>query len=497
MGRWAQNVSISPHPGDFMVRDGASMAKNTARPPGSQEMEALERRAWSHVAVRILSHDATLLSLVMALLVVCTGLVAAARRSTPALPVERVIAEEVAAALEVAVVTAEVRREPAPQPRNDRVTSGTIRRGESLSRSLMRNGVSAEAIRVIVQELSPHYDFRRSQPGHDYRLTQTEAGSILEFRYNTSPVQGYRMFRAGDGYTVQREQAVLTPRVVRLAGMVTETLHDAVRDLGEHSQLAADFSDIFAWDIDFSRSVQLGDEFRILYERLYRTDLDGNEVYVRPGRILAAHYQGRAGNHTAIYFESEEGRGGYYRPDGSSVRRRFLVAPLRYDRISSSFSSARKHPILNVMRPHHGIDYAAPIGTPLWSVADGKVIYRGWAGGFGNLVKIRHEGGYISYYAHLSRFAKHLKVGRQVSQKQVLGYVGKSGLATGPHVCFRIAKDGRYVDPTRLRTPSVDPVSAEVRHLFHANRDILLAELDAGPSYAEGRAASRRRAPAK
>lgn len=452
----------------------------------------MKRRAWSHVAVRILSHDATLLSLVMALLVVCTGLVAAARRPTPALPVELMIAEEVSAALEVAAVTTEVRREPAPKPRNDRITKGSIRRGESLSRSLTRNGVSAKSIGVIVAAMSPHYNFRHSQPGHDYRLTQAEDGSIVEFRYNTSPVRGYRMSRAGDAYAVELEQAVLTPRVVRLAGIVTETLHDAVRDLGEHSQLAADFSDIFAWDIDFSRSVQPGDEFRILYERLYRTDLDGDEVYVRPGRILAAHYQGAAGDHTAIYFESEEGRGGYYRPDGSSVQRSFLLAPLRYDRISSSFSSARKHPILNVMRPHHGIDYAAPTGTPLWSVADGKVIYRGRAGGFGNLVKVRHNGGYVSYYAHLSRFAKNLKVGQPISQKQVVGYVGKSGLATGPHVCFRIAKDGRYVDPNRLRTPSVDPVAAEVRHLFHANRDILLAELDAGPHYAKGAKSSSR-----
>ena len=445
----------------------------------------MERR-WSHVAVRILSHDATLLSLVMALLVVCTGLVAAARRPTPALPVELVIAEEVAAALEIAAVQAEELRAPVAPPRKQRMTSGTIRRGESLSRSLVRNGVSAETIHVIVEAMSPHYDFRKAQPGHDYRLTQADDGSVVEFRYNTSPVLGYRMARAGEGYAVVRERAVLTPRVVRIAGVVTETLHESVRDLGERSQLAVDFSDIFAWDIDFSRNVRPGDEFRILYERLYRTDLGGNEVYVRPGRILAANYQGRAGNHTAIYFESEEGRGGYYRPDGSSVQRRFLLAPLRYDRISSSFSSARKHPILNVMRPHHGIDYAAPHGTPLWSVADGKVIYRGWAGGFGNLVKVRHSGGYISYYAHLSRFAKDLKVGQRVGQKQVVGFVGKSGLATGPHVCFRIAKDGRYVDPGRLRTPSVDPVAAEVRHLFHANRDILLAELDAGPRYAEG-----------
>jgi murein DD-endopeptidase MepM/ murein hydrolase activator NlpD len=154
------------------------------------------------------------------------------------------------------------------------------------------------------------------------------------------------------------------------------------------------------------------------------------------------------------------------------------VAPLRYARISSHFSAARRHPILRVTRPHHGIDYAAPTGTPLWAVADGKVIYRGRAGGFGNLVKIRHARGYVSYYAHLSRFVANLQVGQTVRQKQLIGYVGQTGLATGPHVCFRIAHNGRYVDPTRLRTPAGDPVSPTGRYQFWVARDSLLAALD-------------------
>jgi murein DD-endopeptidase MepM/ murein hydrolase activator NlpD len=252
--------------------------------------------------------------------------------------------------------------------------------------------------------------------------------------------------------------------------------------------LASDFADIFAWDIDFTRSVRPGDEFRILYERLYFTDKGGKQSYLRPGRILAAQYNGAAGNHSAVYFESEPGHGGYYRSDGSSVQRQFLQAPLRFARISSRYSAARHHPILRITRPHQGIDYAAPAGTPIWAVADGRVIYRGYAGGFGNLVKIRHSKGYVSYYGHLSKFGPGLKVGQRVRQKQVIGYVGSTGLSTGPHVCFRIAQDGRYFNPAKLHTPAGDAVSPQRRPEFRASRDALLARLDTGTTPAANEA---------
>jgi murein DD-endopeptidase MepM/ murein hydrolase activator NlpD len=226
--------------------------------------------------------------------------------------------------------------------------------------------------------------------------------------------------------------------------------------------------------------VRPGDEFRILYERLHFIDEHGRESYLRPGRILAAQYLGAAGQHSAVYYENQPGEGSYYHPDGSSVQRQFLQAPLRYARISSSYTTARHHPILRITRPHQGIDYAAPAGTPIWAVADGRVIYRGYAGGFGNLVKIRHSRGYVSYYGHLSRFGQGLKVGQRVRQKQVIGYVGSTGLSTGPHVCFRIAQDGRYFNPAKLRMPAGNPISAQRRPDFLASRDSLLARLDAG-----------------
>ena len=372
---------------------------------------------------------------------------------------------------------------PPPKPAADRdrvLTSGVIARGETLAYALRQQGIDRKTVHQLTSELARHFDFRRAQPGHSYRVAQAADGRVVEFRYNTSPMEGFTLVLDGDHYSVRRDELQLEPREVRIAGVVTTSLHDAVKALGESPQLASDFADIFAWDIDFTRSVRPGDEFRILYERLYFTDDSGRESYLRPGRILAAQYNGTAGAYSAIYYESQPGQGGYYHPDGSSVQRQFLQAPVRFARISSRYTNARHHPILRITRPHQGIDYAAPAGTPIWAVADGRVIYRGYAGGFGNLVKIRHSRGYVTYYGHLSRFGAGLKVGQHVRQKQVIGYVGSTGLSTGPHVCFRIAEDGRYFNPDRLRTPAGDAVSSQHRPEFLAFRDSVLARLDSG-----------------
>jgi murein DD-endopeptidase MepM/ murein hydrolase activator NlpD len=377
----------------------------------------------------------------------------------------------------------------ASAPSLPNVFRGVIKPGDSLAASMRREGLGAATANRVNRLMMSHFNFRRrARPGHTWRLSRDETGMLTEFRYNVSATVSYRVFRENGDYRVRQENAKLTPRVTRMAGVVTSSLYETVRSLGEDPLLARDFADIFAWDVDFSHSVHKGDEFRVLYERLHGIDEDGNEVYVRPGLILAARYSGTAGEHTAIYFESEEGKGGYYRPDGTSVQGQFLQAPLRRARISSSYSSARRHPILKVTRPHHGIDYAAPAGDPVWAVADGKVIYRDRAGGFGNLVKVRHNNGFVSYYAHLSRFSKGLRVGNRVSQKQVIGYVGSTGLATGPHVCFRVTKDGRYVNPATLKLPQGLPISEAVSAVFHRTRDTFLAELDAGPLVASDEA---------
>jgi murein DD-endopeptidase MepM/ murein hydrolase activator NlpD len=357
------------------------------------------------------------------------------------------------------------------------VTKGILKRGQTLSAALRDHGISSATIHLISQQMRGVFDFRYARPGHRYRLGQDPEGMLLDFRYSTSAEKSYYLFWDGTRYTVREDHAALRTQLAKVSGVVDTSLYDAIQALGEHTALAGAFADIFAWDIDFSRSVRPGDDFQILYERLYRTDDDGEEIYVRPGRILAARYRGAAGSHSAIYFEGGGGQAGYYRPDGTAIERAFLVAPLEFRRISSSFSKARRHPILGVVRPHRGIDYAAAPGTPVWSVADGKVIYRGWAGASGNLVKIQHRSGYVSYYAHLSRFESGLKLGDTVRQKQVVGYVGQTGLATGPHVCFRVQKNGRYVNPLDIVSPPAQGIADSEWSIFKARRDVLLSDL--------------------
>jgi len=361
------------------------------------------------------------------------------------------------------------------------ISQGKLEAGDSLASAMARSNVPSSVIHLVATNTSEAFDFRRSQPGHRFHLTQDLDGTVLDFRYRTSAIDSIHLRFENGAYIARREQAELVPKVSRIAGVVNSSLYGAMVDLGEEPQLANDFTNLFAWAVDFSRTVQHGDEFRVVYERLYYTDDDGAEVYAGPGRILAARYGGAVGEHTAVYFETEEGHGGYYRPDGSSMEREFLLAPLSHSRVTSRYSSARRHPILKITRPHHGIDYAARRGSPVWSVADGEVIYRGWAGGFGNLVKVRHNDGYVSYYAHLQGFANGMRVGDRVQQKQVIGRVGSTGLATGPHVCFRIAKNGRYVNPARVQSPAAKPIPPEAREEFAAVRDSLLSELNNGP----------------
>jgi len=373
----------------------------------------------------------------------------------------------------------------APPPDAAELTrlAGALRAGEDLAASLERREVPEGVRASVVRELAPFLGTQGAEAGHRWRLAMAPDGRLTDFRYDLSDVDSFRMRPAsgGEGFRVWPETATSERRVARVAGVVTSSLYDAMTDLGESSQLAGDFADIFAWDVDFSRTARAGDEFRVLYERRYRVGEDGQEEYLGPGRILSARYRGEVGDYAVVYYEPEEGEPGYYRPDGSSIERQFLQAPLRYTRISSRFNPARKHPILKIVRPHHGIDYAAPDGTPIWSVAEGRVIYKGWAGGSGKLVKVRHPKGYVSYYAHLSSYADGLEVGDTVAQKQVIGTVGATGLATGPHVCFRIKQNGRYVNPTEVHTPAGAPVPLAEQHKFRAARDVLLAELAAGP----------------
>jgi len=354
------------------------------------------------------------------------------------------------------------------------VITGSLPEGGTVSKALRDQGVSASLVHKLAIAMRPEFDFRRARPGDFFALILDGTGSILSFQYQRGRSDVHRLERSRDGSLVARSEEVpMERRVVQLAGLVDSSLFESLLKQGEKPDLVNHFVDIFIWDFDFARETRPGDEYRLVFEKFY--DQDG---FVKYGDVLAAQYISASRDLTAVFFEDEEGYADYYTPRGTSVRRSFLRAPLRYSRISSRYSNSRLHPVLKVRRPHHGIDYAAPMGTPIWAVADGEVIHKSWTGGFGRLIKVRHRNGYISYYGHLSRYADTLSVGDRVRQKQVIGYVGSSGLSTGPHLDYRLQIGGRFVDPMKVKFPAGAPISVISRSRFEAAASALLAELN-------------------
>ncbi|MGI9430577.1 MAG: M23 family metallopeptidase [Myxococcota bacterium] len=383
---------------------------------------------------------------------------------------------------------------PEPEPVL-KISEGTLDRGETISAALRRFEIDWLIIYYIDEGMKPVFDFRHARPGDRFEVALDEDGQLVRFEYDRSQLERYVLTREGEAFAAERLEPDLRITTSRIAGVVNASLYEAIDALGESTELAGDVADVFAWDIDFSRSVQPGDEFTILYERRNLVTDEGSEVYIGPGKILAARYTNAGKSYEAFRFESaaaesnraappQDAEAGYYRADGSSVERQFLRAPLKYRRISSRYSPSRLHPILKIRRPHLGIDYAAPRGTPVWTVANGTVIFRGVQGGFGKLLKVRHANGYVTYYGHLSRFSSGLKVGAKIQQKQVIGFVGSTGLSTGPHLDFRLKQNGRYVNPATLDTPPAKPIPAEQMPSFEVARNGYLRELDPHPMVA-------------
>ena len=368
--------------------------------------------------------------------------------------------------------------EPAPlvegAPTLDVVT-GNVPRGGTIAAELGAHGIRPGQAYEIAAAMRPVFDFRNARPGDFFALVRNDENEVLSFEYRRGRSDIYRVERHQDGhYVASHQRAPLERRVVQLGGVIETSLFEALVDLGEHPELVNILADIFVWDFDFSSQTRPGDEFRIVYEKYY-----DREGFVRYGTILAAQYRAESRDMIAVYFEDDSGYGDYFTPAGNSVRRTFLRAPVQYSRISSRYSHSRLHPILKVRRPHHGIDYAAPTGTPTLAVADGEVTFKGVNGGFGRLVKVRHNNGYVSYYGHLSRYGAGLRVGTRVAQKQVVGYVGSSGLATGPHLDYRLKIDGRFVDPLRVKFPKGDPIPVQSAERFQSVLAQRMRELNA------------------
>ncbi len=303
---------------------------------------------------------------------------------------------------------------------------------------------SYELSHVLLRALAP----RPPKAGDEMRVVVDSMG-IREVLYELQPWEQLVIQRGQKEWKTRKDQKPLQRRIREIQGAIQGSLYETLQRQGYPPKLAVQFAEIFAWDVDFFVETSPGDSFAMLVEELWWR---GQRVDY--GRILWARYQGqRTGTLEAVYFN-----GAYYTPDGTPLRRQFLRSPLTYRRITSFFTNRRYHPILRKYRPHHGIDYAAPYGTPVSSVADGVVLYAGWKGGYGKFVQIRHANGYITGYGHLSRIARGIRRGVRVKQGQVIGYVGSTGLSTGPHLHFEMKSNGRYVNPLRIRPPRTQPL---------------------------------------
>ena len=328
----------------------------------------------------------------------------------------------------------------------------------------------------------------RMLPGVRVSLDSLRPGELLRLKHRDGQLFGLER-RLNETQTLQvtREPAGLKANVVEnpvemrlrtVRGRIDTSLFEAVEEAGAHDQTAVALADIFGWDVDFVLDVRPGDSFVVTYPEIWR---DG--TYVKDGTIIAAEFVNQGREYRAVRYLSPEGTAHYYTPEGKSMQRAFLRAPVEFTRVSSRFNSARLHPILNRIRAHQGVDYAAPMGTPVRAAGDGHVRFAGRKGGYGNVVEIEHSRSIVTVYGHLSRFAHGTRVGEHVTQGEVIAFVGMTGLATGPHLHYEYRVNGVFKNPQTVDLPGAEPINASWRADFLARSAPLLASLDipAGP----------------
>jgi len=352
------------------------------------------------------------------------------------------------------------------------IFQGELKKNEPLYLSLLRKGLPHRLIYQLTSSLKGKFDLRKSLPGDSYTLLTTP-DSILSFEYQKGMREKCTVVRENGKLKTTVEPLQFNCIVKSLQGEIKSSLWESMIGRCENPELIMKFTEVFEWEIDFLTEPRGGDAFRLIFEEYYK---DGN--FVKYGDILAAEYNLGNGIHQAVLYQNPEGRKSYYDPSGKSVRKAFLKSPLNYRRISSRFSYRRFHPIFKRYQPHLGVDYAAPVGTPVVTSGDGVVIYAGRKRGFGKIVEIRHPNGFVTSYGHLSRFARGIRKGAKVKQKDLIGYVGSTGASTGPHLDYRVKANGRYVNPLRMVAPPIDPVKEEYLADFQMHRDNLLYALN-------------------
>ncbi len=331
-----------------------------------------------------------------------------------------------------------------------------VKSGDNLSSILLKYKIGQQAVEKLVRKSEGIFDVRKIKTGNKYTVmcSNDSLRKAVYLIYEQSPTR-YVVFETGDSLHIHTGEKEITVRIRAASGKITSSLWNAVIAAGASPNLAVELSEIYAWSIDFY-AIQPGDNFTVFYEELV---VDNEQIGM--GNISSARFN-HAGKDIYAFRYIQDGAVDYFDETGMSLRKAFLKAPLKFSRISSRFSNSRMHPVLRIRRPHHGVDYAAPKGTPVHSVGSGTVTDVKYAGGAGRMVKIKHNATYSTAYLHLSGYGPGIKTGARVSQGQVIGYVGSTGLSTGPHLDFRFYKNGTPVDPLKVESPPALPVKKEL-----------------------------------
>jgi len=363
---------------------------------------------------------------------------------------------------------------PIPDPSPFVTCVDTVRRGDTFSGILLRNHLYLSDIERVIAETRRRelFSLRRLRPGETIALELDLHGSLQRLEYQKSPDRIFVFEACGDSLQLHQTGLAYETYLRKVRGVVETTVDEALRSGGANAAVVLDLATILSSHVDFLTEPRGGDEITLLIEEKRYM---GERVGLGP--IHFATYRGRRGHHVAVRFAGE-GNARYFTPAGESMQRTFLRSPLNYRRISSRFTHRRFHPILRTWRPHLGVDYAAPPGTPVVAIGDGVVTFAAWNGGFGRQVRLRHDATYHSCYGHLSRFAKGITRGTRVARGQVIGYVGSTGLSTGPHLDFRVRRHGAYIDPLRMENPPDDPVAPDQMTAFLDRVGLLEAMAD-------------------
>lgn len=352
----------------------------------------------------------------------------------------------------------------------------TIRRGQTLEQLLEQVGFDPRDAYAAAGALTEHVDPRKLRPGDSLSAYTDGAAQPALLELQLADKGRVRAVRNGDSWTSRWQPLIETRFLRHVEGVLEDSLVGAVLRADAPVNLAYAMADVLQWDLDFNRDLRSGDQFRVLYEEIR---IEGGSTSV--GDVLALTYESQLGGGQALEAYRFAGREGYYDGEGRPLAKMFLRSPLQFSRVTSRFSRSRFHPVLKSYRPHYGVDYGAPVGTPVRVTANGTVTFAGWdKGGGGRTIKVRHAKGYLTGYLHLSKIASGVRPGARVTQGQVVGYVGATGLATGPHLDYRVQLHGRWIDPLRIDNVKADPLDEEAIATFMAQRDLLRDALATG-----------------